>query len=197
MAEDALYDSLNTVCARRRSIRRFTERPLSEEQIGKIREIARLSPYASGKKNWELLAVTDRAVIRDLGEVVKSRSSEIGDRVREDFREMFLEYAENFALFESAPVLFIPTFRVQRSLSLMQDEPGEAIRRWERDNFVKSISCVAMLVLLAAESLGLGACLMTGPLVAEEELARRIGVKRGHEIGAIIPVGYGEGQAEG
>jgi nitroreductase len=197
MAEDALYDSLKTVCARRRSVRRFTERPLSEEQIGKIREIARFSPYASGKKNWELLAVTDRALIRELGEVVRSRSSEIGDRVREDFREMFLEYAENFALFESAPVLFIPVFRVQRSLSLMVEAPGEALQRWERDNLVKSISCVAMLVLLAAESLGLGACLMTGPLVAEEELAKRIGVKRGHEIGAIIPVGYEERQAEG
>jgi nitroreductase len=196
MAEDALYHSLKAVCARRRSVRRFTGRPLSEEQIGKIREIARLSPYASGKRNWELHAVTDRALIRELAEDVRSRSREIGDRVREDFREMFLEYAENFALFESAPVLFIPVFRVQRSLSIMVENPGDAVQRWERDNFVKSISCAAMLVLLAAESLGLGACLMTGPLVAEEDLARRIGVKPGLEIGAIIPVGYGEGQAE-
>jgi nitroreductase len=59
----------------------------------------------------------------------------------------------------------------------MVENPGDAVQRWERDNFVKSISCVAILVLLAAESLGLGACLMTGPLGAEEELARRIGVK--------------------
>jgi hypothetical protein len=38
----------------------------------------------------------------------------------------------------------------------MVENPGDAGQRWERDNFVKSISCVAILVLLVAESQGLG-----------------------------------------
>jgi nitroreductase len=47
-----------------------------------------------------------------------------------------------------------------------------------------------MLILLAAESLGLGACYMTGPLIAGEELAQITGLSAGQEIGAIIPIGY-------
>jgi len=193
MSAEALYDSLKTICTRRRSIRRFSEKPLSIEQIAAIREVAGTAPYASGKKNWDLLVVTDRNVIRELAGTVQLRSSNLGKQVRDDFRGMFLEYAEHFTAFETAPALFIPVYKVQHSLSLMLDEVNEEIIQWERDNFVKSISCVAMLVLLAAESLGLGGCYMTGPIIAGQDLSKQLPLRKGYEIAAIIPVGYPQG----
>ncbi len=72
----------------------------------------------------------------------------------------------------------------------MLSKNSGVLRQWERDNFTKSISCVVMLVLLAAESLGLGACYMTGPLIAEKEIGKIINIKKGRNIGAIIPLGY-------
>jgi nitroreductase len=69
-------------------------------------------------------------------------------------------------------------------------EPPESILRLESENFVKSISCVTMLILLAAQSLGLASCFMTGALIAEEELGRLVKVKPGYRIGAVIPLGY-------
>jgi nitroreductase len=189
------FDVLKSICQGRRSVRSFSDQPLSGEQIAAITEIARTAPYASGKKSWELLVVTDRAVIRELAGIVRDRSAELGGQVRDDFRGMFLEYAGHFIAFETAPALFIPLYRVQPSLSLMLAGEGEEVERWERDNHVKSISGVTMLVQLAATSLGLGACCMTGPLLAEAELARRLSVKRGYEIGAVIPVGYPKGES--
>jgi nitroreductase len=64
------------------------------------------------------------------------------------------------------------------------------ISEWERDSYVKSISCVAMMILLVCESLGLGACYMTGPLIAENEISQIIKLKKGRNIGAIIPIGF-------
>ena len=61
---------------------------------------------------------------------------------------------------------------------------------WEKDNFVKSISCVAMLVLLAAESLGLGSCYMTGPLIAEKQIKEFLGIQENKVIGALLPIGF-------
>ena len=193
MTAAALYDSLREICSRRRSVRAFADRPLSEDEVGRIREIAATSPYASGKKNWELKVLTDRAEIRALAGIVEAACRETEGRVREDFRESFRRYAGNFTLFSSAPALFIPVFRVQPSLSIMTEGAGISVQRWERDNFVKSISCVAMLVLLAAESLGLKGCYMTGPLVAGPALAERLGLRNGYEIGAVIPVGHPKG----
>ncbi len=186
------YNSLKSICQNRKSIRCFSNQLLTDDQITAIREITQTAPYASGKKNWELLVVTDQVIIRDLAGIVRNRSRELGEQVRSDFRDMFLEYSTHFAAFKSAPALFIPVFKVQPSLSLMLEGTDDGVGRWERDNYVKSISGVTMLVQLAAASLELGSCCMTGPLLAEEEIALRIGVKRGFEIGAVIPVGYRE-----
>jgi nitroreductase len=71
----------------------------------------------------------------------------------------------------------------------MLQDPDESISLWERDNFTKSISCVALLIILAAESLGLASCYITGALIAEEELGRIFNIKTGRNIGAVIPVG--------
>jgi nitroreductase len=72
----------------------------------------------------------------------------------------------------------------------MVQKPTKELMVWERDTAVKSISCVCMLILLAAESLGLGACYMTGPLIAEHIIKNHIKIKPGRSVAAIIPVGY-------
>ena len=158
--------------------------------IEKIKKTAYTSPYASGKKNWDIAVVTDREVLAAMAAAVEKRVREIGEKLRPDMKEYFASYARNFTFFASAPVVFIPTFRAAPSLSLMLPEAGREIVQWERDAYVKSISCVAMLILLAAESLGLGACYVTGALVAEQDLASLLGFPDGKSIGSLIPVGF-------
>lgn len=171
----------------------FEDRTVPEDIIERIKKVAYTSPYASGKKNWEITAVTDKGLLSKMKTVIERRTQEIQNKIRPDMREQFAAYAQNFTFFASAPAVFIPTFRVAPSLSLMISGPDEDIIKWERENYVKSISCVAMLVLLAAESLGLGACFMTGPLIADKELCELLKTPVGKSIGALIPIGYKRG----
>ena len=189
---ESIYETLLTLCQRRHSVRSFLQQPLSAEQIEKIRAIAATSPYASGRKNWELLVITDIEIIAQMTSVVRDQVNKLAAQVRKDFSDSFNVYAKYFSIFESAPAIFVPTFRNAASFSqtLFNEDAKNSIAAWERDNYIKSISCVSMLVLLAAESLGLSACYMTGPLIAEKELAALIQVKPGYSIGALIPVGY-------
>ncbi|MDQ1354886.1 MAG: hypothetical protein QG657_5195, partial [Acidobacteriota bacterium] len=145
---------------------------------------------ASNKKNWEITVVNDRGIIDKITETVQSAAERVKESIREDYKESFSQYARNFIHFRTAPVLLIPTFRVVNSISFMMGTNSSPLSQWERDNFVKSISCVCMLILLAAESMGLGSCFMTGPLVAEKEIGKLIKIKNEHQIGAIIPIGY-------
>ena len=105
--------------------------------------------------------------------------------------DLFVKYSQNFMFFREAPLLIIPYFKVTPVMrSLLRESVTESLLQWERDNSVKSISCVSMLILLAAESLGLGACYMTGPLIAEREISEILNIPPGREVGAIIPIGY-------
>jgi len=177
--EKKSYQALKSICENRKSVRSFSDEPVPEDAIEKIKQIACTSPYASGKKNWEIMVVENKESIQTIAQIVKKHSDEIGKKIRADFRDGYTEYANNFTAFKTAPLLFILTFRVPYALSLMVDDVQEFISEWERDNYVKSISCVAMLVLLAAESLGLGSCYMTGPLIAEERIIEYLGIKNG------------------
>lgn len=184
------YRTLLEICRERRSIRNFTGQPVPAEQVAQILEIAKTSPYASNKKNWQVKVVEDRETILSMADAVDAVSKEMLAKARDDFREGFGQYAGYFSGFRSAPCLLIPVFRVSRAISYMVQDPDTELEQWERDNYVKSIACVSMQILLAARSLGLGACFMTGPLLAEEELRRLAGVKKGRRIGAVIPLGY-------
>ncbi|MCP5103817.1 MAG: nitroreductase family protein [bacterium] len=184
------YECLYSICRERRSIRDFLPEPVPKEIIGKILNIAHTSPYASNKKNWEVLVITDKTQIEKMADTVRQAAHRLSETMRDDLKEGFLLYARHFTGFRTAPLLLIPVFRVGKSFSYMVGDNWIEAPQWERDNYVKSISCVCMLLLLAAESLGLGSCFMTGPLIAEEEIGKLIKIKKGRQIGAIIPVGY-------
>ena len=189
------YEILKSICQARKSVRHFSGKEVPEDSIQKIIEIARTSPYASGLMNWDIEVVKSNEVISQMAECIRQKADKISLLVREDLRQGFLNYSKNFTFFKNAPVIFILTFRVSPVMKAMMGNNAEAeVMQWERDNFTKSISCVAMLVLLAAESLGYGACYMTGPLIAQNEIMALLKVRPGREIGAVIPIGFKETQ---
>jgi nitroreductase len=184
------YAALEAICMARHSTREFLDTPVSGTLVEKIVSIAGTAPFAGGSKKWEVMVVSEKALIKESARVVRARVEELHGSIRPPFQHGFLEYARYFSAFESAPVLLLPVFNVTRALSIMLPQAPESIVRMENENFVKSIACVSMLLLLAAQSLGLATCFMTGPLLAEEELGRLTNVKSGRRIGAVIPLGY-------
>lgn len=185
-----LYEDLLAICSQRKSCRKFSPEPVCEEHIQQIMKLAHTSPYASGRKNWDILVIKDRSIIDELACVIAEETTCIVEQMDEESGMLFRKYAQSFLFFREAPVLFLPIFRVPLTMqALLRENITQEIRLWERDNAVKSISCVTMLILLGAESLGLGACYMTGPLLAQDKLTKVLKLLPGQTVGAIIPVG--------
>jgi len=204
-----LYDNLKEICENRKSRRTFKDIPVSDDLIEKILYIAKTSPYSSGKHNWDIKIINDKEILKNIANAVRDKNAKLTNYIDDEYVKGFIQYSSNFIFFENAPAVIFLNFRIQKSFSLMfkknlSENLNESIlndsdftlnlkneiSEWDRDNFVKSISCVAMLILLACESLGLGACYMTGPLIAEKEISQIINLKKGRNIGAIIPIGY-------
>ncbi len=58
---------LDTIFARR-SIRQYTDEPVTPEQIKKVLEAGMAAPSAANRKPWHFVAVTDRAKLNELAE---------------------------------------------------------------------------------------------------------------------------------
>ncbi len=185
------YNILKQICDARKSYRKFSDKEVSDADISRILDIAKTSPYASGQAKWEILVIKDKDILRRMTENITLKVAEISSLMRDDLKEYFVNYSKSFEFFQEAPVTLVLTFRVSPVFSSMlgQDCPEE-LKQYDRDNFTKSISCVAMLISLAAESLGLASCYMTGPIIAQDLILPIIGAKPGREIGAIIPIGH-------
>lgn len=184
------YENFKQLAQNRKSHRNYASIPVSDEIIQRILLLSKKSPYASGKKNWDILVVKEKETIAHIADLVRQSVNHLLPRIREDFKAGFSQYAKYFSAFETAPVLLIPTFRINPSLSLMCKIEQESFGDWEKENVVKSIACVCMMILFSAESLGLGSCFMTGALLAEKELSQVLKLGNQKKIGAILPLGY-------
>ena len=189
---DEMYAPLLTLSEHRKSCRRFdADKPVSEEEIERILAVAARAPFASGRSNWKVAVVRDRETVAALAAQVRSGAEALAARMEGDAVPFWRRYAESFTFFETAPVLLVPYCRETTTMkSILREQATDDILAWEHDNLTKSLSCVAMMILLAAESLDLGACYMTGPLLAGKELNGILGLRDNFLLGAIIPVGH-------
>ena len=183
-----MYESFRELSLSRHSTREFRDTKVPQDMIDKILELASTSPYASGKKNWDIKVIDDTKIIKEIASIVKEYTAKLTPQIRDDFRDGFIEYSKSFVAFEDAPLILIPTFKVNYSLSLMVED--EAIKSWERESYIKSIACLSMIIHQTSHSLGLGSCLMSGPVIAQEQIKQIIKVKPKHDIATIIPIGY-------
>jgi coenzyme F420-0:L-glutamate ligase/coenzyme F420-1:gamma-L-glutamate ligase len=190
---DSMSDDLQTILSlikERRSIRRFRPEPIPAKTIETLLEAARWAPSAGNRQAWRFWVVTDAATRQAMGTAVEQTLLSIRDNLRDEARAEANDYLSNFGHFANAPVVIAPIHRGGTELlqaSQEHDPLGPA--RAEADALC-SVAAAIQNMLLAAHAQGLGACWMTGPLVAHEALAQVLQLPEGWSLSALIPIGW-------
>ncbi|MBK8801286.1 MAG: nitroreductase family protein [Fibrobacteres bacterium] len=178
------------LCRARRSAREFLPVALDALQVATLLECAKSIPYASSRKGWDVVAIVDAFAISEAADAVDRAAQRWAGRIREDLRCEWTSYSRNFSSFRGAAAVFATVFRPSPGLAAMVDGPDAWAEAFDRENHIKSISNATMALCLAATSLGLAACPMTGPLLAREDLESILHLPRGRELAAFVAVGY-------
>ncbi len=188
------------ILAHRRSVRRFQATPVPEATVYRLIAAAAAAPSAGNAQPWRFIVVTDPTLITQMADAVESAVDAVCSHLPADAREGFQSYSRNFVQFAKAPVVIVPIFRCTARLSpLFFEEAADtadavALRaltaRLERDGALASISMAVQNLLLAADQMGLGACVMTGPLFAEQALKQLVRMPEAWEIMSLVPVGF-------
>lgn len=171
----------------RRSVRRFRPDPVPEAEIAALVEAAAAAPSAGNRQPWRLLLVTSRERIDAMAEAVRAEVARLRAAVREDAAPEADAYLENFLHFAGAPLVVAPIHR--RGPDLLQAAGAAASVSRGDAEALASVAAAIENLLLCAHALGLGACWMTGPLVAAEALGAILEVPRGWALSALVPVG--------
>ena len=179
----------------RKSIRRFKQTAVPDEDIRKILDAGRFAPSANNTQPWSFMVIKDRSLLAGMAVAVR----EMIDRMipfaeNEKQAQRLAAYKSNYyTFFENAPVVIaVMTEAYDAGTDRLLARMGyaaEDVRRLRPLPGLQSVSAAIQNMLLAVHALGYGSCWMTGPLVAQEAFAKLLGFGKDTFIAALLPVG--------
>ncbi|MCL2644889.1 MAG: nitroreductase family protein [Betaproteobacteria bacterium] len=181
------YNALLRLLESRHSCRSFAPDPVDEKAFQSLADAFALAPQAGGNRHLQCCFITDRTTIRDLAERGREGFAAFCQSIPSAYaREETVRYGENFFWFSEVPALAVVTCRKAPSY-LQQSAGNKAPLIWGGE---LSAGMSAFSLLLAAEAIGLGACCLTGPLIAWREIEGFLKIPRRDMLILLVALGY-------
>lgn len=155
---------------KRASIRAFTDEALTNEQIQTLIDCALAAPSGANLQNWHFCVIKNKAVVEEIEKYLVDRIM-AGDN---EFVKKLIASRNNRIFFNGAVVIFIAT------------KNGESL---------VDAGIAAENIVLAAESMGLGTCILGGcrdafNLERGDYFKKLVGFPNDYEFAAAVTIGH-------
>jgi nitroreductase len=176
---------------RRHSVRLFTDRPVSDEDLRVILAAANQAPSAHNQQAWRFIVIRKERTRLELAEMVRGRA---GDFSRAS--STLLRRAVRSIV--SAPVIVAVantgelTRRGSESPEVYEEAGGDVFRTME----IQSSAAAVENLLLAAASLGIGSVWLGILVLLKREVLEFLGEPAG-ELMAVVALGYPAARTSG
>lgn len=178
---------------KRRSVRHFLPDQVPLEDLKEMVRRAGLAPSVNNYQPWEFLVVLNRALLDRMAQKVSQKIGSLPvneSRVATNIKSQ-VEWFSTF--FKNAPALIALAMEEYESIL----EKGvrlshEEINRNRNFPDIQSAGACIQNLLLSAVDLGYGACWLSGPMVAREELEELLQVSSPYHLIAFVAIGKPE-----
>lgn len=180
---------------RRRSIRKFTDDPVPDEDIVKIITAASQAPSGGNQQMWYFIVIRNKAVMDKMRQAVLNTVDKMLEWPEIEGHEPRVKAIRGYGtFFADAPVTIAALTKgyehyLDGDLLPKHGLSFEQIYRLRGDAPRQSFGAAVQNLHLAALALGYGTCSMTGPLYAGPELESILGVEEPWALATIIPLG--------
>lgn len=171
----------------RSSVRRYKEDSVPQQMLDELLEAMKLAPVAGGNRNITCQIFTDREMIKRVAEGVRQVCEESMSKIPDDsMKKEALAYSKSFSWFAKAPVLLAVSCRKTPPYMSFLVPKGT-------DDLFGAKASAAMAtqnIMLAATSMGLGTCCLTGPLFAKDWLQKELETPKQNDLAFLITAGF-------
>ncbi len=182
------YSQLLELLRSRRSVRRFANRAVSRDDVVCLLEAARWAPSNHNRQPWRFIVLEDKTQIAELAETVSQGLSRKSDLLPAGAAAYFGELMHYATFFSQAPVLIVASHKRPVSVS------GPILAGLKNPELVSgeplSVAMAVQNLLLAAHTLKLGTCVLTGPLLVQDAVAQAVDLPAGHDLTCLVAVGH-------
>jgi nitroreductase len=182
---------LKQVIEKRQSIRSFTSEPVAIEDIKEMVRRAGLAPSLDNSQPWRFIAITNSKLLKRMASQVSKCINELPVQDKEDLNHSVLSRVEWFStFFRDAPaVIALAMQNHEGMLERGTDISPEEIARLRNYPDLQSAGAAIQNILLTAVEKGYGACWLSAPMIAKNEL--EIQLKLGDSWHLITMVALG------
>ena len=162
-----------------------------------------MAPSASNRQPWRFAVVTSAELRRTIIAAVRERSEVLREAISHSPHASDLDgyFGFFFGPLETAPAIVVPQYRPAPDLlRQLLESSGADVDPFPRAEDLQVEMCATsaalMAMLLQAHVEGLGACWMTIPLLAYDEISAALGIRPPWRVLALVPVGYPVGSPQ-
>jgi nitroreductase len=187
-----LSDATMKVIQDRRSIREFTNEPVSEQDLDLILEAGRQAPSGENAQPWRFIIVKDEGMRKKMGAIAGGGSGRrfTAEFVTKKMQERFStlqDEAKRQAAFQKLTSGQVSTF--------MADAPVNLVVCGKKDVWDTPYDTSAAIenILLMVTALGLGACWVIAPCIDirdEERMKALLGIPEGYKAISVLSIGH-------
>ena len=170
----------------RRSIRRYTRRPVERALIKRLLDAAHWAPSAHNRQPWRFAVIESAEAKERLADAMNSRlrADLAADGLPTD--QIEAQAVRRRKRVTRAPVLLLLCV----TLTDMHHYPDEKRRRAEWTMATQSLALAGQNLLLAAHAEGLGACWLCAPLFCADVVRETLDLPPDWEPQAFISLGW-------
>ncbi|GAB4461027.1 MAG: nitroreductase family protein [Anaerolineae bacterium] len=170
----------------RRSIRRYSDRPVPPQLIRQLLEAATWAPSAHNRQPWRFAVLTRPADKARLAAAMGARLRADRTADGDDAAAIEQDVARSYARLTGAPLLIV----VCSSMADMDSYPDAARQQNEWVMAVQSTAMAGQNLLLMAHALGLGACWVCAPLFVPQLVQTTLNLPEDWQPQGLITLGY-------
>lgn len=169
----------------RRSIRRYTDQPVSPDVVDELLQAAAAAPSPHNRQPWRFAVVRGASRERLAAAMgARLRADRAADGDPPDVIER--DAQRSYARITTAPVSLLACLSMA-DMDVYPDERRAAAERWMAG---QAVACAVQNVLLAAAQRGLGACWMCAPLFCPDAVRLALQLPADWDAQALITLGW-------
>ena len=174
----------------RASVRKFTEEGVIIDDLKEMVRRAGLAPSENNHQPWKFIAITNKAILEKLANTVSQKISSIPslESKRAYLVKSQMEMSATF--FKRAPSVIAMVMTHSETIwEKGINIPQEELKKMHNYPDLQSAGAAIQNILLSAVEFNYGACWMSSPLTAKEELEEILGIHEPWGLTAFIAIG--------
>jgi nitroreductase len=174
----------------RTSVRTFKSEEVPLKDLKEMVRLASLAPSANNYQPWKFIIIRNKQILDRLAMKVSAKIAELPENQSKASKNVKSQVEWFATFFQDAPALVALAMEeyetvLEKGVTVSHEE----INRMRNYPDIQSAGACIQNMLLAAVDLGYGACWLSAPMIAKQDIETLLKVKEGFHLIAFVAIG--------